>query len=244
MSVVHADSGHGSPLVGLMRLTLVNYPEQVAAGIFLPACNMRCPFCYNWRLALSSVMGEGLDREDGYVSLQEALDFLDVRQSLLGGLVVSGGEPLLSPFLPVIIRFAKGRGYRVKVDTNGQEPDALRELLADGSLCPDFVSLDVKCLPQDYGRLGGDGARLLSSMRILRGQGRAAVEYRTPLTPSFVTGDTIRQLAGLVPSDAMWSFSPFRGGDCLDPAFNDKLPPLSVEEAVRIASDAGHVFPS
>ena len=32
---------------GLIKMTLLDYPEHVACSVFLKGCNFRCPFCYN-----------------------------------------------------------------------------------------------------------------------------------------------------------------------------------------------------
>ena len=32
---------------GLLKTTLLDYPQHVAATIFLGGCNFRCPFCHN-----------------------------------------------------------------------------------------------------------------------------------------------------------------------------------------------------
>ena len=37
-------------IVGLQRLTLLDYPGKVACTVFLDGCNFRCPFCHNAEL--------------------------------------------------------------------------------------------------------------------------------------------------------------------------------------------------
>ena len=36
---------------GLQKVTLLDYPGKVACTVFLPGCNLRCPFCHNPALA-------------------------------------------------------------------------------------------------------------------------------------------------------------------------------------------------
>ena len=38
---------------GFITLTLLDYPEHLAASVFLGSCNLRCPFCQNGNLVLS-----------------------------------------------------------------------------------------------------------------------------------------------------------------------------------------------
>ena len=35
---------------GLQKTTLLDYPNRVAATVFLGGCNMRCPFCHNYSI--------------------------------------------------------------------------------------------------------------------------------------------------------------------------------------------------
>ena len=47
---------------GLQKVTLLDYPGKVACTVFLPGCNLRCPFCHNPALVLP-------DRETDSLSL-------------------------------------------------------------------------------------------------------------------------------------------------------------------------------
>ena len=42
-------------IVGLQKLTLLDYPGKVACTVFLGGCNFRCPFCHNGELLESDV---------------------------------------------------------------------------------------------------------------------------------------------------------------------------------------------
>ncbi|MEG2117766.1 MAG: anaerobic ribonucleoside-triphosphate reductase activating protein, partial [Clostridia bacterium] len=39
-------------ILGLQKLSLLDYPEKVACTIFTRGCNFRCPFCHNASLVL------------------------------------------------------------------------------------------------------------------------------------------------------------------------------------------------
>ena len=54
---------------GLQKLTLLDFPGRVACTVFLPGCNLRCPFCHNPALVLP-------DRETGGLSTEELLAVL------------------------------------------------------------------------------------------------------------------------------------------------------------------------
>ena len=38
---------------GFQKTTLLDFPEHLAATIFLGGCNFRCPFCHNGELVLT-----------------------------------------------------------------------------------------------------------------------------------------------------------------------------------------------
>ena len=62
-------------LAGLQKLTLLDYPGEIACTVFTQGCNLRCPFCQNPDLVLpglserqGSVRMQDFDPEEGSVS--------------------------------------------------------------------------------------------------------------------------------------------------------------------------------
>ena len=76
---------------GIERFSLVDYPGQVAAVIFLQGCPWRCPFCYNTELQKIGWNGN----HDWNV----IFEFLQKRTKALDAVVFSGGEPLVQDSL-------------------------------------------------------------------------------------------------------------------------------------------------
>ena len=111
---------------GLNKTTLLDYPEHVAATIFLGGCNFRCPFCQNGDLVLRP-------ERQPVIAQKEVLGFLKKRRGLLTGVCITGGEPTLAEGLADFIKEIKELGYLVKLDTNGYKPEAVRRL-AEGKL--------------------------------------------------------------------------------------------------------------
>ena len=231
---------------GLIKTSLVNYPGKAAAAVFLPGCNLRCPYCYNGELALADpAIGadEGLAEEEIFMHLEK-------RRRVLGGIAISGGEPLLSPFLEPLILKAKSLGLSVKVDTNGTLPEKLRLLIEDERVRPDMIALDVKTAPKKYRMLapqGGEGlgAAVVKSIGILA---RAAAEklisteYRTVLAPGIADEADVLEIAALLPEGAVWRLAPFMPANCLDPAWSKKKP-CTQAEMERIACAAREIVP-
>lgn len=128
---------------GFITLTLLDYPEHLAASIFLGGCNLRCPFCQNGNLVLSP-------ENESSISEEEVLAFLKKRSGILEGVCISGGEPTLYRELPDFISKIKALGYLVKLDTNGTNPEMLRFLYENHLL--DYIAMDIKTQPEQYGK--------------------------------------------------------------------------------------------
>jgi len=93
---------------------------------------MACPYCYNPRIV----------RENGTISTDETLRFLQSRQGRLDGVVLSGGECTLYLDLKAFCEAIKALGYKIKIDTNGSNPELLQELITCNLV--DYIALDYK----------------------------------------------------------------------------------------------------
>lgn len=120
------------PIHGVTPFTLQDFPDHVACVVWFGGCNLRCRYCHNPQLI----------KAKGEKTCQEVLSFLETRRGKLDGVVLSGGEATLFAELPEFIRSVRQLGFKVKLDTNGLRPDAVRGMLAEGLL--DYVALDYK----------------------------------------------------------------------------------------------------
>lgn len=154
---------------GLQKLTLLDFPGQVACTVFLQGCNFRCPFCHNPSLVLGT---EAITRES-------VLAFLKQRQGLLDGVAITGGEPLLSAGLEDLLREIRSLGYKIKLDTNGSFPRRLEQIISAGLV--DYVAMDIKNTPEKYDQTSG-AAGFLPAVResaSLLIDGKIPYEFRT-----------------------------------------------------------------
>ena len=129
-------------IAGLQKLTLLDYPGQVACTVFTSGCNFRCPFCHNAPLVLPGITV--LPRMDE----EQVLSFLKKRQGVLDGVAVTGGEPLLHKDIGAFLDKVRALGYKIKLDTNGSFPDRLKELVEAKLI--DRVAMDIKNAPALY----------------------------------------------------------------------------------------------
>lgn len=176
-------------ILGLQKLSLLDYPGKVACTVFTGGCNFRCPFCHNGDL----VTGEG---EPPRISEEEVLAFLRKRRGVLEGVAITGGEPLLHPDLPDFLREVRALGYPVKLDTNGYLPDRLKAVVGAG--LADTVAMDVKNSPERYAETAGlpsvDLSRIEESMDYLMNCG-ADYEFRTTVVKELHGAEDIRAIA-------------------------------------------------
>ena len=133
-------------ICGFNKTTLLDYPEHVAATVFLGGCNFRCPFCQNKNLLLNPA-------DFAVFTEQEIFDHLKKRSSMLTGVCISGGEPTIYKELPDFIRQIKELGFLVKLDTNGTNPQILRRLYDEKLI--DYVAMDIKTGLSGYHRAAG-----------------------------------------------------------------------------------------
>lgn len=122
-------------ICGIVKLSLLDYPDKMAATIFTGGCNLRCPFCHNGSLVTDVENSPRIPEDDIF-------SYLEKRKGILDGVCITGGEPLLNRDIDDFIRKIKDKGYLVKLDTNGTFPKKLQELIDSGNI--DYVSKDEK----------------------------------------------------------------------------------------------------
>ncbi len=179
-------------IYGFQKLTLLDYPEHIAATVFTGACNFRCPFCHNGELVL-------IEKDAPTISEEEIFAHLNKRKGMLQGVCITGGEPTLQPDLEEFIRKVKDLGYLVKLDTNGYRPDELKTLLDKGLL--DYVAMDIKAAPSNYGMAAGvsgiDMSPILESVNILK-KSAIPYEFRTTVVKGIHTPEEFEEIGKLI----------------------------------------------
>ena len=131
-------------IVGIDKLSLLDYEDKVSVVLFSQACNFRCPFCHN---------GESVLNAQSEIDFADILAFLKTRKGLVDAVVFSGGEPTLESDLEVKIKQVKELGYLIKLDTNGTNPEMVERLLDEGLI--DYVAMDIKNSPSLYAQTSG-----------------------------------------------------------------------------------------
>ena len=238
----------GSKKAGvLVKTSLVDFPGHVACTVFLHGCNLRCPYCYNIELVTKKI-----ETIEGVSTVQEIIDHLEKRKNVLTGFVLSGGEALISPCLEILIKEARSRGYRIKLDTNGTNPEKLETLLTNPELKPDFIAMDIKTSPKKTGlllpQLAGSpviqtlAERIKKTASLLASLPPDMREFRTVLVPPLVSEADITEMAKLLPKDASWQFAQFRNDDCIDSSYTS-ISPYTQSEVEALVKKAASFIP-
>lgn len=130
----------------LEKLSTIDYPDKVSCVIFFKGCNFSCGFCYNKQLVMPEYYNENKD-----VSESEIHYFLDKRKGLIDAVVLSGGEPTIyGDELIKFIKDTKARGYLVKLDTNGSNPETLNKIISEKLV--DYIAMDLKDDFENYSK--------------------------------------------------------------------------------------------
>jgi len=203
--------------LGLQKTTLLDYPGKVAATLFTPGCNLRCPYCHNPGLV------QDIDRSS-LLPLEEIKAFLKKRAGVLGGVVITGGEPLIySEDLCELAEYIHSLGLLVKLDTNGTLPGELSRFPAD------FIAMDFKTSLKRYklmGSLPEMEKKLKESLSYIKASG-IHHQIRCTVHPDWINLDDAAEMAEELKGIEQLRLTAFRPGHTLNPDYAEKKAPDS-----------------
>lgn len=201
----------GIRIGGLQKMTLLDYPGKVACTIFTAGCTFKCPFCHNRDLVYIPENYEFFDTEKVFAYLKK-------RQGLLDGVCISGGEPLIQEGLKPFLERIKDLGYLIKLDTNGNEPDELKDLVE--SHLVDYVAMDIKNTPDKYAMTVGmnpDSFRLdeIKASATYLKSGAVEHEFRTTVVKELHTKEDLVEIARWIGKDNAYFLQQFNDSGTL-----------------------------
>ena len=176
--------------VGIDKFSLLDYEDKVSCVLFCKPCNFRCPFCHNGTTVLEA---------DTHIPFEDILDYLKSRKGLIDAVVVSGGEPTLMPDLKEKIIKLKELGFLVKLDTNGTNPEIVKDLYESKLI--DYVAMDIKNSFEKYPLTAGAKNINLNKVKetidYLMNSG-IDYEFRTTLIDEFHKEEDIEKIGELI----------------------------------------------
>lgn len=191
---------------GIQKTTLVDYPGVIATTVFLNGCNFRCHFCHN------SVLAQG-KKDEGLIPESELLEYLEGRIGQIDGVCVSGGEPTLHNDLPQFIEKIKGLGLKIKLDTNGTNPEMLKELIDNKLL--DYIAMDIKGPAEIYPKIVNtevDMDKIKESVDLIINSG-IKNEFRTTILPDFYNESHIEAIKVMIKGADCYYLQQFRASE-------------------------------
>ena len=204
-----------------LKTTLIDYPEKIACTIFLPGCNLRCPFCHNKNLVL--------EEEKNLLPIEEIIKYINKRKNILQGVCISGGEPLIYDELPDLVKEIRTVGVKnIKIDTNG----ILTDRLFDAK--PDYIAMDIKTVPEKYNLLIGNlvdsniANKINNSIKEIM-KSSIMYEFRTTLVPGIIDYKDMEEITLMIKGCMKYTLNKFSSKNTLDKNYSG-LTPFSEEE--------------
>lgn len=197
-------------ILGMEKLSLVDFDNHIAATVFTGGCNFRCPYCHNAPLVLDPAGQDALSEE--YI-----FDYLKKRKGVLQGVAITGGEPTLMPDLKEFILKVRELGYEVKLDSNGTRPDVLASFIEEKIV--DYIAMDIKNSKERYAETvdveNFDLSPVEESVKLLK-KGNVEYEFRTTLVKEFISADDIRGIADWLAGAKRYFLQHFKdSGNCI-----------------------------
>ena len=173
--------------VGIDKFSLLDFEDRISCVLFCKPCNYRCPFCHNGITVLEA---------ETVIPFEDILEYLESRKGLIDAVVVSGEEPTLMPDLKEKIIKLKELGFLVKLDTNGTNPEVVKDLYENHLI--DYVAMDIKNSFVKYAMTVGVKNAFLDkisqTIKFLMTSG-IDYEFRTTLIDEFHNEQDIRDIA-------------------------------------------------
>lgn len=199
-------------IVGFEQVSTIDFPGTPAMVLYAGRCNLRCPYCYNYTLVLD-------DTGRGY-TMEEIMENVRKIKSFIEGVVITGGEPTLYPDLGILIKAIKSEGLKVKLDTNGTNPELIKEVLP----LLDYIAMDVKSDAIGYLKLGATPemfTKILESIKIIKKSKNH--EFRITCVHPFLTVNNYMNIGLMIKGAKKFVLQKANLANVLDPNFNQSV---------------------
>ena len=144
------------------------------------------------------------------------------------GVCITGGEPTIRPDLIDFIKKIKNKGFLIKLDTNGSNPEILEKLIKENLL--DFIAMDIKSSQNNYSKAAGvkvDLGKINKSIDLIKNS-NIDYEFRTTVVPGLVGKKDIEEIGKWLKGTKNFALQQFQNKKVLDKEF-EKIQPYSEE---------------
>jgi pyruvate formate lyase activating enzyme len=222
---------------GLEKLTLTDFPNKMACIVFLVNCNFKCPYCYNKELTAYKFFKKSKRQ---LIPDKEFFQFLEKNKKMLDGVVITGGEPTISPGLIEFMKKIKKMGFAIKLDSNGTNPQILEEALNKKLI--NYIAMDIKAPLKKYKDLTRtkiSPKKIAESIEIIKNS-NIPHEFRTTLYPKLKIEDFI-EMAKLIQNET-WYLQEFQGKNAYEPRVR-KYKPMKKTKINKIIEKINKITP-
>ena len=235
---------------GLQKFSLLDYPDQIAAIVFTQGCNFRCQFCYNpmlvWPMSKQKKSDEPTNKEKtkktkkghSLLSENDLFRFLKNRTGKLDAIVITGGEPTIHKDLPEFIKKIRKMGFKIKLDTNGTNPEMIKKLIKEKAV--DYIAMDIKTSFANYKKATGvdiDLKNIKKAIIIIK-ESKVPHEFRTTVVPSLVDKKDIDSIGKMIEKAEKWYLQEFKQDkDLVNEEFK-KIKPITKKELTEMKKTA------
>lgn len=208
-------------------MSLIDYPGHIAAVVFTQGCPFRCPYCHNPEL---------IEAKKGELSESYVLAEIASGMRVLEGVCITGGEPTMQVDLVDFIQKIKDLGLKVKLDTNGSNPEMVKKIIASGLV--DYIAMDIKHVWAKYPDVIGTSNETIlknckKTFEIIQSSG-IDHEFRTTLFPGKHSNADIVEIASYMNPGEQYALQDVRYQKTLDPN-------ISQEEKLLAADIVGDI---
>jgi pyruvate formate lyase activating enzyme len=205
--------------------SLLDYPDHVSTVLFTLGCNFRCGYCSNYEL---------FDETQHFIPVTNLLSILQLRVKICDHIVITGGEPTIHSELVEFLRDIKTIGYKVKLDTNGSNPDVLQKCMP----YLDYIALDIKTDLSRYPFLffNFNSQNLIDTISLIK-KGGIPYEFRTVLCPLLVDVGNFDEILDLMGKFDTYRLLQFYPDKCFDKKYMN-IKPYSTEALVEFKRKA------
>lgn len=218
---------------GFIKNSLIEWEGKIVSIVFLSKCNLRCQYCHSPHLVNNPCELET-------IPVDVVLDNISKNMGWIDGVVISGGEPTLSKGLYKFIKAFCDLGVKVKLDTNGTNPEVLEDLIENSMV--DYIAMDIKApLENDryetVANVKCDIEKIKKSIKLIMNRG-IEYEFRTTVCPKFLDKSDVEEIAMSIMDADKYILQSFRPNICLNKDLHD-VNPYSEELLNEMADVAG-----
>lgn len=213
-------------------ISLGEFPNEVSLILYSGSCVCRCPWCFNSDLLKLKPL-----------SFKQMKDAIDTHEDFITAVVFSGGEPLLNPYLRKIIKYAKDKGLKIKLNTCGLVDKTNYKNVFLPYL--DHINISLKGTQQmtiDVLKLSNPKPMSLHAKVIEYSFVYSPTIYPQKVLKSFheylkrkITHDDIFALGGKWSKPDIFTISQMQTGNCFDSSYNDCRVPTK-EDCIKVAT--------